>query len=380
MVGCVDAEQGQAAGQHRPDGFGESQPGTVGGRGFLPTARQHARQQGQRGIGHGDEMPGEPVRGTVLGGGGENAGVVGEGGEGGGGNTLGAFQGPGISHKPEISGIPPQGPGPGVDVPHPEQRIDLPLHEPLLPTPDPVVPGGSQQRPAPGVAPEGEDPVGVTDWHGPHIDGHLGGRTPATIDPHPEDVGPAGLDPFGTGPHGHSLRPQQPPDDLTHDNGPHLTRTVQPHDGPADPLDMPVPPPGPQHLGNEPGTDSPATPLIKTDVDEPGPGKNNVGDPDHPDKTTPQHLGHPQRRLPGRPSQLKGNIGGVVTTPPGPGERHHGPLRYGHTQLPRVDSATHRVQHGAGELYGGHGSSVWEEGAGKATRYPGVPRCDYSPS
>lgn len=84
MFGCVDTEQGQATGQHRPDGFGKREPGTVGGRGFLLTDRQNSEQKGQRGIGYGDEMPSQPI-GSPLGGGlSEDSGVVGESGEEGG--------------------------------------------------------------------------------------------------------------------------------------------------------------------------------------------------------------------------------------------------------------------------------------------------------
>ncbi len=79
MFGCVDAEQGQATGQHRPGGFGEREPGTVGGRGFLRPARQHRGQQGQHGIGDADEVPGKSIGSAVRGGLGEHAGVVGQG-------------------------------------------------------------------------------------------------------------------------------------------------------------------------------------------------------------------------------------------------------------------------------------------------------------
>jgi hypothetical protein len=77
VIGCVDAEQGQAAGQHRPGGFGKGEPGTVGGRGFLLAARKDDGKKGHDGIGDGDEVPGETVGGVVLCGRGEDAGVVG---------------------------------------------------------------------------------------------------------------------------------------------------------------------------------------------------------------------------------------------------------------------------------------------------------------
>ncbi len=79
---------------------------------------------------------------------------------------------------------------------------------------------------------------------------------------------------------------------------------------------------------------------------------------------TTQHLGDPQGGLPGRPRQLKGDVAGVVTAPPGPRRSDHDPLRHGDAQLPRVDSPTHRAPHGTGELDGGHGTSVGEEGGG----------------
>ena len=54
MFGCVDTEQGQATGQHRPGGFGKSEPGTMGGRGFLRTEREDSGQQRHHGIGDAD--------------------------------------------------------------------------------------------------------------------------------------------------------------------------------------------------------------------------------------------------------------------------------------------------------------------------------------
>jgi hypothetical protein len=74
----MDAEQGQAAGQHRPGGCGKGEPGTVGGRGFLLADRQDGGEKGQHGIGDADEVPGETVGGAVGCGLGEDAGVVGE--------------------------------------------------------------------------------------------------------------------------------------------------------------------------------------------------------------------------------------------------------------------------------------------------------------
>lgn len=81
VFGCVDAEQGQAAGQHRPGGFGERQPGPVGGRGFLVAARQHRVLEGEQGVGDDDQVPGETIGSAVRGRSGEGGGVFGEGGD-----------------------------------------------------------------------------------------------------------------------------------------------------------------------------------------------------------------------------------------------------------------------------------------------------------
>lgn len=81
VFGCVDAEQGQAAGQHRPGGFGKRQPGPVGGRGFLVAARQHRVLEGEQGVGDDDQVPGETIGSAVRGRSGEGGGVCGEGGD-----------------------------------------------------------------------------------------------------------------------------------------------------------------------------------------------------------------------------------------------------------------------------------------------------------
>ncbi|CAM5259590.1 hypothetical protein SHIRM173S_09565 [Streptomyces hirsutus] len=150
MVGCVDAEQGQAVGQHRPGGFGEREPGAVDGRGFLRAERQHGGEQRLRGIGDGDEMPGEPVGSAVPCGGRENAGVVGEGGEQRPGSVR--IDGAGLGAESEVGGVAQEGAGPGVGVPHPEEGVALPLGQVLRTDPRPVVRRG--QRPPRGVPAE----------------------------------------------------------------------------------------------------------------------------------------------------------------------------------------------------------------------------------
>ncbi|GGX84598.1 hypothetical protein GCM10010510_32050 [Streptomyces anandii JCM 4720] len=127
-------------------------------------------------------------------------------------------------------------------------------------------------------------------------------------------------------------------------------------------VDAPVGRPTPQNPLNE--NSGVCVTAPEADVEEPGPGDGDVVDAIGPKKMTTQHVGDPKGGLPGRPRQLKGDVTGVVTAPPGAGRRHHDPLRYGDAQLPRVDSPTHRAPHGTGELDGGHGTSVGEEGGG----------------
>lgn len=343
MFGCVDAEQGQATGQHRPGGFGEREPGAVGGRGFLLAARQHGGQKGQDGIGDGDEMPGKPVRGAMGGGRGEDAGVVGEGGDDvvsvAGVEGVAGLHGPGLGSEPEATGVTADGPDTGVRIPHPEQRIALPLHEVIGGDPGPVVRRGMEQGPLGGVGPERRGILRRR--NGPQIHGFtvLDLTAPALgrDDPH-----------HGIG------------DDL----GPDLVRNPQDDDLPRQGIAVPV--------GAATRTDLPydgdgkAGLISQTDVEEPGPGDDDVPDPLGTEETATQNLGNLQRRLPGPAGELERDIGREVPTPPAPRLGHHDPLRHGHAQLPLIDSTTHRVQHGAGELDGGHGTSVGEVGGGYA--------------
>lgn len=153
MVGCVDAEQGQATGQHRPGGFGEREPGAVGGRGFLRTAGKDGGQQGQDGIGDGDEVPGETVGGAVGCRLGEDAGVIREQG----GDVVPYV--PGFGVEPQVGGVTAESPGAGVGVPDAEERVALTLDEVLVGDTGPVMTGGMKQGPAGGVAAELEGAV-----------------------------------------------------------------------------------------------------------------------------------------------------------------------------------------------------------------------------
>jgi hypothetical protein len=105
-----------------------------------------------------------------------------------------------------------------------------------------------------------------------------------------------------------------------------------------------------------------ATP--QANVEEPRPGDRDVGDTVTAGEVGPQDLGDLPCRPPGGPRQLQRDVRGVVPTPTRPRRRHHRPCRHDHAQLPLVHGTTHRAQHGAGELDGGHGTSVGEEGGG----------------
>ena len=113
-------------------------PGTVGGRGLLRTAGQHGAEQGPRGIGDGDEVPGQAVGGVVRGGGGEDAGVIAECGE----QRFRFAHGTGLGVEAEVGGVAQEGPGAGVGVPDAEEGVVLPLDEMVAGDPGPVVGGG----------------------------------------------------------------------------------------------------------------------------------------------------------------------------------------------------------------------------------------------
>lgn len=156
MCRGVDAEQGQAAGQHRPGGFGEREPGTVGGRGFLVPQREHRVLEGEQRVGDGDEVPREPVGCAVARRGGEGVGVGVEGVE----KSAGIARAvPGYGGEPECGGVAAEGPAAGVRVTDPEEGVALPLAQQEVPRgaadAGVVVGGGVQERPAGGVAAEG---------------------------------------------------------------------------------------------------------------------------------------------------------------------------------------------------------------------------------
>lgn len=202
VFGYANAEQGQATGQHRPDGFGEREPGTVGGQGFLVLERQHTVLKVEQRIAQSFELPGEPVGGGEAGGAEEGVGVVGEetvevpcAGGGGGEVARGAIRGAvsgsrgaGVAGgafrdsqvargagEAQVVGVAGEGAGAGVRVPHAEVRVAVALDEELGGGGGPVVGGSAEIGPAGGV---GADPREVG---GQHVDplapvrGDLGG-------------------------------------------------------------------------------------------------------------------------------------------------------------------------------------------------------------
>lgn len=353
MFGCVDAEQGQAAGQHRPGGFGEGEPGTVGGRGFLLTEGQHGGQQRREGVGDGHEVPGEPVGGAVGGGGGEDAGMVGEGLE-----QRGRVDGARLGPEPQVGGITHNRPAPGMRVPHPEQRVALTLHEMLVPDAGPVVRRGMQQGPAGGVTPEGERIGGR--GNGPDTD--LGVLTADAVDVYAQHTPPLSLErTHALGVHEGALRPEDSGDGVELDDSAHFAGGDQSYGSlPGEGVPVPVAAPAPQNLTDD--LDGRGAP--EGDVEEPRPGDDDVADPVGAKKPGPQQRGDAGRGLPGGAGELEGDVGGVVAAAAGPGGRKDDPLGHGHGEVSLVDGTAHRVQHGAGELDGGHGTSVGEEGGG----------------
>lgn len=353
MFRCADAEQVQATGKHRPGSLGKGQPGTVGGQGFLLAARQGRARvvEAEEGVGGGLEVPGEPVGGAVAGGGFEEAGVVAEEGEEGegGGVVVSAVD---AGTNPKINRIPEEAANPGMGVPHAEQRIALALgEEPTGIEIGQIVRGGPEQHPTSGIRPKPPQQLLSTDPGGPHGK-HL---TPA---------GDLALPPTNT---------HKPPHDGPDQHPTHLPRRREPHQGPGQSIRAPVVLAALQHVAYERGMPA----GIDGDVQKPGPGDLHPGDPRRNHQPPQQHLGHPQgdRRPPAidTPGKLKRHISRIIPTPRPRRSLHLHPLRqHSHPQLVGLDGTAHGLQHGAGELGGCHGTSVWEEG--------GVPANGFRPS
>lgn len=157
-----------------------------------------------------------------------------------------------------------------------------------------------------------------------------------------------------------ALRPDDPRKHISKNLGPHLVGHPHLEHPPGETIAVPVP----HSLAKDPPDEVGDGRTVEADVEEPGPGDLDSGDAFGTRKIRTQHLGDPQRGLPGVPGELQGDAGRVVPPPAAPRRPDHGPRRNSHAELPVVDSTTHRAQHGPRQLDGSHGTSVWEEGGG----------------
>ncbi|GAA2293971.1 hypothetical protein GCM10010376_05700 [Streptomyces violaceusniger] len=344
MFGCADAEQMQAAGEHRSGSIGEGQPGTVDGRGFVLVGGQGRAivMKPEEGIGDADEMPSELVGGTMPGGGLEDPGVIGEEAEkaGLGGVVVDPGLGPELGRDAEPAGVPHQSAGTGMGVLNPEEGVVLTLGEKTGGVEiGQIMPGGPEQRPAGGVGPEGAEQLSPGDGNRPN-------NRPLTRN----NDSPDGVD--------------EPPHNMSDQGGPHLARSPKGDRNPGKRLSVPVA----RALGEDVPHELGMGGGIKGDVEKPGVGDVNAGDPGRTEKPPPQNLGDTQR-IPTASGQQQSNISGVIPTPGPRRGPHLHPLRHGNAQLVVLNGTTHGVQHSAGELGGSHGTSVWEEGGTKANRF-----------
>lgn len=232
--------------------------------------------------------------------------------EGGGarGVGLGAVQGARLGGEAQAGGAPAEGPDAGVGVPHPEQRIALPLDEMVRGDAGPVVRGGMEQRPPGGVGPERRGVLGS--GYGPQIDELtvFYGGPPAVV----LHGGPPALVLDGGPP---ALTGDDPYDGVGDDLGPHLVRHPQREHLPGEGVPMAVPLPLCADLPNE--VLERIGLLTEPEVEEPRPGDDDVLDAVRRDEPGPQDLGDGAWRLPGRAGELERDIGRVLPAPPAPG-------------------------------------------------------------
>ncbi|GHD40957.1 hypothetical protein GCM10010335_42360 [Streptomyces galbus] len=261
------------------------------------------------------------------------------------------------------------GAGAGVGVPHPEEGVALALHEVVGADAGPVMGGGVQQGPASGVGAEGggvlrggegtEDQAPVADGQRSRRRGRRWSRTELLV----LDFDPA------------ALRGDDAGETVGEDFGAYVVGDADDEDAPGEEVGVPVSRPFLQHALHEAGAGA----AVESDVEEAGAGDLDVTDAGGVDEVGPEHFGDAQRGLPGGPGELEGDVGGVVAVTAGPGgsdgdaPREVGEPVQIHGEVPGVDGTPDGVQHGAGELDGGHGTRVGEEGGGKASRFEGGP-------
>lgn len=303
----------------------------------------------EEGISDGDEMPSEPIGRAVPGGGLDGAGVIGEKSEKG---DLGRVVvrrpglGLGLRCEAEPAGVPHQGARTGMGVPDPEEGVVLALREkPGRVEIGQIVRGGPKQRPAGGVGPEAGEQIAAGERRRPN-------DRPMTW----------GNDSPGGG--------DKPPHHMSDKRGTHLITGPERNGHPGERIAVPVAKP----IGNHGPNKLTMGPGIKGDVEKPGGGDVDTGDPRRTEKPPPQNLSDDERvpltsLTPLTPGQQQGDIGRVIPTPGPRRSPHLHPLRHGNAQLVVLNGTTHGVQHSAGELGGSHGTSVWEEGGTKANRF-----------
>lgn len=236
--------------------------------------------------------------------------------------------------------------------------------------------GRPQQPPARGVDPEPlqQLPRGGTGGHRAYGDergGRVGGRGDrrgaVRVDGDAEQA-PFRLPRLLTAdPDPGALGEDDPAHRIGGDRGAHLARVVEPED--LVPERAPVSvrasllPYGVEHgpVAVAGGVQGEAQKPGPGDLDPPDPGLG--GDPLAQD---PRDL---QGRQSGVPGELERDRTGKVTAAPGPRPLH--PHARGHGRAQRIlgDRAVHGVQHGPGEIGGGHGTSLGEEEGHSATRF-----------
>src|SRR5690606_41401175 len=109
-----------------------------------------------------------------------------------------------------------------------------------------------------------------------------------------------------------ALRPEDATEHVGVDDGPHFPGNDQRDGPPTEDVALPVPRASRQDLRDE-GDGSRAA---QADVEEPGPGDDDLADPALPEQMRAQDAGHPLRGLTGGPGELAGDTGGVVPAPP----------------------------------------------------------------
>lgn len=406
MFGCADAEQGQAAGQHRPGGFGEREPGTVGGRGFLVAERQHAVLKTENSVCGHDKMPRQPVgrpmpRGEtqgmrIFGQGGEEVGFGGGGAEeaidfGGGGSDEGGAGGPGRDTRTTgVTGAPDTethtststhtGGGTGTGTGAGTSENTGTACGTYFPE------GGAGVTEGGGVAAQGAGAgVGVTDAEERVVLAleKMVGADPGLVVRRGVEQRPAsgvvaeggGVLGRGHGPEVHRLEVadldtsalggDDPYEGVGDDLGPGVVGHAQLDDLPGEGVAVPVARPLLQNHLHQVGEGA----TREGDVEETGSGDGHVGDTGITRDVRPQDLGDLRSRPPGRTGEPQRDVRGVVPAPTRPRRGDHRTRGHGDAQFPHVDSTTHRAQHGTGELDGSHGTSLGERGGRKASRF-----------